>query len=282
LGWHLPREQEVWRFLTRAKELREVLVEEYYPFAQKVVKQFCNRRRIPYDEVAGSEHDGLMRAMRNYDAESGVPFEAFLLFHLRGATLDFARTNERRPCRHGERPKFELGPLGDIGEAELGHKPDQQRIEVQELLLRVLKKVTTPLRRNILVRCCIIGLPSVEAAHLMGISNDTVEAELVAVMQEAADIVKELGISTASFENANPSMYKLRRRAAIGLLTDGELVKLGAEQLMSSERKKEMPDPDARPLVGTCSNCGHDVIGPKGIHGPIPVTCECGSLVEVV
>lgn len=281
MGWKFEREQEAWRFIRDARVMLAKLAEMYYPQARAEVKKLCARRHIPYEEVQGSEHDGFMRAVNNFDPERGTPFEAFLKLHLRGATLDFARANERRPCRHGDKPRFELGPLGEVGEAELGEDDACSLMEIEELLRRVVDQLSTPLRRNLFVLCAVIGRPITDVAYQIGVECDAAEHELEKVMHEAANVVKSMGLAPEAFMNANPSMYQLRKKSGVRLIADDDLIRAGAAALTASREKSPMADPDARTLVGTCSQCGAEVLGPKGIHGPIPVTCACGERVDV-
>jgi len=281
LGWMFERELEAWRFIARARRIEEQLAELYAPLVRAEARKVCAKRRIPFDEVQGAEFDGFRRAAKNYDPSRGTPFEAFLKLHIRGAVLDFARANERRPCRHGDKPRFELDPLGDVGEATLGREDADHISEIEELLGKVISRLSSPIRRNLFVLCAVVGRPCVDVAHELGIDVYAAEAELEVAMHEAADAVKVLGLVDAGLMNANPSMYRLRKRSGVQLLKNDKLCEIGARALVASRKHATLDDTEARTLVGTCNACGAEVLGPKGIHGPIPMTCACGNRVDV-
>lgn len=70
------------------------LVQQYLPLVQHAVSSISARvpRHVAWDDLVSAGMLGLAEAARSYDADRGVPFDAYAMTRIRGALLDELRS----------------------------------------------------------------------------------------------------------------------------------------------------------------------------------------------
>lgn len=91
--YDLWQEYKTTKDCKRKLDIRNQLIEEYYPLVKKIAKSLSENinRRILDDELTSYGVDGLYIAIDRYDAERGIKFESFASLRIKGAMLDEIR-----------------------------------------------------------------------------------------------------------------------------------------------------------------------------------------------
>lgn len=115
--WHLYKK-------TLDKNLRNLLIEKYYPMVRHIAERVLQTlpKSIDIDELCSAGVTGLMDAIGGFDLERGIKFKTYCTTRIRGSILDHLRAQDfvprlvRLKAHRVERAVHEL-------EAKLGRRP---------------------------------------------------------------------------------------------------------------------------------------------------------------
>ncbi|MBI3817173.1 MAG: FliA/WhiG family RNA polymerase sigma factor [Planctomycetes bacterium] len=117
---------ELWRTYKKTldKNLRNLLIEKYYPMVRHIAERVLQTlpKSIDVDELCSAGVTGLMDAINGFDLERGIKFKTYCTTRIRGSILDHLRAQDfvprlvRLKAHRVERAVHEL-------EAKLGRRP---------------------------------------------------------------------------------------------------------------------------------------------------------------
>lgn len=104
-------------------------IEQYLPLVHRVVQQLAATlpSYLQREELVGWGSLGLVEAAKRYRAETGVPFETFAVWRIRGAIFDGLRQNDWLP-RHVRKQAKEIAQAYAVVEGEKGRAARDEEI----------------------------------------------------------------------------------------------------------------------------------------------------------
>jgi RNA polymerase sigma factor (sigma-70 family) len=121
---------------------QRALVETHLPLVHRIARAVFRAiaRRVHIADLEGFGLDGLLRAVRRFDARRGASFATFAGYRIRGAMLDAVRARAREAAAAREAaPDLQRGPLTPVDEVALGGQvlgrvaPALSRLTAREL-----------------------------------------------------------------------------------------------------------------------------------------------------
>ena len=93
-----PDNEALWQtfWTTQGGESIDALINHYLPLTHKVLERISIRlpAHIPVEDLSQAALLGLYKAIMDFNADRGVPFEAYAYPRIRGAVLDELRSND--------------------------------------------------------------------------------------------------------------------------------------------------------------------------------------------
>ena len=120
---------------TRARSIRDLLIERYYPLVHVIAQRMCSRlpASVQVDDLASAGVFGLIDAIEGFDPEYGVKFETYCTTRIRGAMLDEMRHLDWAP-RQVRSSQARLDQTRAALEKEFGRAPsDSELMEALEM-----------------------------------------------------------------------------------------------------------------------------------------------------
>jgi RNA polymerase sigma factor for flagellar operon FliA len=121
-----PTAQELWRHYQKEanSQTENTLVERYLPLVRYAVDRLAMTLpdHVDRDDLHSAGLVGLLQSLRNYDPASGVSFESFARFRIRGAMLDELRRMDWVPRTVHEKSRKIQSMMGQV-EQRLGRVP---------------------------------------------------------------------------------------------------------------------------------------------------------------
>lgn len=164
-------------------DAQRVLVERVQPRVAKIANAVC--RLLPNadaQDLVSAGYEGLIRAAQRYDPEMGVPFHAYAHYRIRGAMIDFSRS-QSPGARNRRRAEIALERSQELLERAMEDQDAAARITQEEKVARA---------RRIIEKASVALLMS-RAGHEPEQAADTsLDQEQALLKQETKRRVREV------------------------------------------------------------------------------------------
>lgn len=163
---------KTWRDFNDSKksELRDKLVEHYVPLVKYVAGRVAISlpSHVDRDDLLSSGFFGLLDAIEKFDLSRGIKFETYATLRVRGAMLDFLRSEDWLPATVRQKvknyeqvlAKLENGLGRSATDDEIAKALDIDVGQLQDLLSKMKASTIIPLEDFLAVETITVNTPS--------------------------------------------------------------------------------------------------------------------------